>query len=225
MTNNARCARAAWSCGASATGPLHASPAHPSLPARTLVSVVSVVSLVSGGCRAPQANPGNDASAAATVASSEARSARAEDAATPPDDLLPANVGGEFAARAHHLLDAIAHDDAQFATDLIFPRDGWLATREASDPGKDWERRVAAPFRRAIHALSRRHAQYEEAQSVSVELGSAMSQAIPKRHGWRKPLWIVHDSTLTFVVDGHTRMLRIREMVAWRGAWYVTRVR
>jgi len=107
----------------------------------------------------------------------------------------------------------------------MFPRDGWLSTRESADPGKEWERRVAAPFRRAIHALSRHHAEYEGAQSVSIELGSAMSQATPKRRGWKKPLWIVHESRLTFVIDGRSRTLRIREMVAWRGAWYVTRVR
>jgi hypothetical protein len=35
----------------------------------------------------------------------------------------------------------------------------------------------------------------------------------------------VHESRLTFVVDGHTRSLSIREMTAWRGAWYVTRLR
>jgi hypothetical protein len=29
---------------------------------------------------------------------------------------------------------------------------------------------------------------------------------------------------LTFVVDGRTHAMSIREMTAWRGAWYVTRL-
>lgn len=186
----------------------------------------SVVSLAPAGCRAPRGSGANDAASAVDPHGSiEARGAAAQDSAPPPDDMLPAPAGEDLAVRARHLLDAIAHDDAQFAVDMMFPRDGWLSTREASDPGKDWERRVAGPFRRAIHALSRRHAQFEGAQTVSVEMGSAMSQASPKRHGWKKPVWIVHESRLTFVVDGRTRTLRIREMVAWRGAWYVTRLR
>jgi hypothetical protein len=35
----------------------------------------------------------------------------------------------------------------------------------------------------------------------------------------------VRDSRLTFVVDGRTKTLTIREMTAWRGAWYITRLR
>jgi len=35
----------------------------------------------------------------------------------------------------------------------------------------------------------------------------------------------VKGSRLTFLVAGHTRTLSIREMTAWRGAWYVTRFR
>jgi hypothetical protein len=158
-------------------------------------------------------------------ASRETRSAAAQDAAPPADDLLPSNAGDDLNGRVRHLLDAIVHDDAQFATDMIFPRDGWLLTRDASDPGKEWEKRVAAPFRRAIHSLSRHRTDLGEAQSVSIEIGPAMTQATPQRHGWKKPLWIVHESRVIFVVAGRTRTLRIREMVAWRGAWYVTRLR
>ena len=63
------------------------------------------------------------------------------------------------------------------------------------------------------------------AQFVSLELGHAVVQNAPKHHGWRKPLWTTHASRLTYVVDGHTRTIVIHEIIAWRGAWYVTRLR
>jgi hypothetical protein len=142
----------------------------------------------------------------------------------PDDALLPAQ-SDELSARARHLLEAIAQDDATLADDLLFPRDGWLVTRDVADGGKDWDKRVAQPFRRAVHALSRRKLQPDQPQAVSLELGRAVVQGTPRRHGWKKPLWTVSGSQLTFVVNGHTRTLSIREMVAWRGAWYVTRLR
>jgi hypothetical protein len=106
--------------------------------------------------------------------------------------------------------------------DLEFPRVAWLDLRDAVDPAKDWDKHVDRPFRRTLHALSR-HA--EGAQFVSLELGHAVVQDSVKKHGWKKALWSVHGSKLTYLVDGHTRTVSIREMTAWRGAWYVTRLR
>jgi hypothetical protein len=166
------------------------------------------------------------ADASPTEAGPDARSAAAmpEVDAAPPDDSIPSTSSDELTGRARHLLEAVGKDDPDLATDMLFPRDGWLATRDAADPGKEWEKRVAAPFRRAVHADSRQR-EIDRAQLVSLELGRAMLQSTPKRHGWKKPLWTVHGSRLTYVVDGHTRALPIRELMAWRGAWYVTRLR
>lgn len=200
----------------------HASAAAPAL------ALLSALSLAWPciGCRGSGPAATADAEGPrASDASPETRSAAAQDAAPPADDLLPPSASDELAGRARHLLEAIAHGDAQFATDLIFPRDGWLSMRDAADPGKEWERRVMAPFRRAIRSLSRHRTDLADAQSVSVEIGASMTRATTERHGWKKPLWIVHESRVIFVVDGRTRTLRIREMVAWRGAWYVTRLR
>jgi hypothetical protein len=180
-----------------------------------------------GGCR-PGAQAGDEDSGATGVDAGadahEAGGAAVVDAAPPPDDSILPPPSEELTRRARHLLEAIAQDDTALASDMIFPRDGWLATRDAPDPGKDWNRRVVEPFRRAVDALARRKLQ-PEAQTVSLELGRAVVQATPRRHGWKKPLWTVRGSRLTFVAAGHTRTLAIREMVAWRGAWYVTRLR
>jgi hypothetical protein len=142
----------------------------------------------------------------------------------PPEDALPPTSGDELTVRAQHLLEAIQKDDPDLAVDIMFPRDGWLSVRDAADGGKEWDHRVASPFRRAVHRLSHHH-DLERAEFVSIELGKRMVQATPHRRGWKKPLWLVSGSRITFVVDGHTRSLAIGQMTAWRGAWYVTQMR
>jgi hypothetical protein len=143
----------------------------------------------------------------------------------PPDDATPPSENEELASRARHLLEAIAADDPRLASDLLFPRDGWIATRDTSDPGQEWDKHVATPFRRAVHKLSRRRAQFDAAEFISLEVGAAMQQQTPRRRAWKKPLWTVRGSRVTFIVEGRTRTLTIREMTAWRGHWYVTRLR
>jgi hypothetical protein len=184
------------------------------------------------GWRAP---PASDASTdAPTDASSDARAAPPEGGSTaagspeagePADDEMPPATSDELTERTRHLLEAMGKDESDLATDILFPRDGWLATRDADNPGKDWEKKVDGPFRKALHRLSRREKGVERAQFVAIELGHSLSQVTPKRHGWKKPLWVLSGARVTFVVDGRTRTLSIREMTAWRGAWYVTRLK
>jgi hypothetical protein len=157
-------------------------------------------------------------------AAPEAGSGIVQDTSPPPEDTLPPTSSDELTTRARHLLEAIQKDDADLAVDIIFPRDGWLSVRDASNGGKEWDHRVASPFRRAIHRLSH-HRDLERAEFVSIELGKTMVQATPHRQGWKKPLWLASGSRITFVVGGHTRSLSIRQMTAWRGAWYVTQLR
>jgi hypothetical protein len=155
----------------------------------------------------------------------ESRASGAVPKAPPPaDDQLPTSTEG-MDLRARHLLEAIAADNSVLANDIIFPRDAWIATRDSSDPGKDWDHRIATPFRKAIHVLSRHNAALARAQSVTLELGTAISQDSPRPHAWKKSLWTVHGSRITFVVDGQARSLPVRELTAWRGEWYVTLLR
>ena len=179
-----------------------------------------------GGCKSSSAHEAVDAAmeAGAALVLRDAAAAVAADAA-PADDLVPQSSAEELATRGRHLLEAVAHDDTDLAVDILFPRDGWLAVRDAADPGKDWDHTVQTPFRKALHALSKHHRNQAHAQFVSLELGHDMVQATPKKHGWKKPLWTVHGARLTFTSDGHTRTVLIHEMTAWRGAWYVTRLR
>ena len=162
------------------------------------------------------ATPSPDGGTGALTASADAG---------PADDEMPPATSDELTERTRHLLEAIGKDEADLATDILFPRDGWLATRDAEDPGKDWEKKIAAPFRKALHHLSRRDKGIDDAHFVSIELGHSISQVKPKRRGWNKPLWVVYGARVSFVVEGRTKTLAIREMTAWRGAWYVTRLR
>ncbi|HLK40208.1 MAG TPA: hypothetical protein VKU41_25830, partial [Polyangiaceae bacterium] len=135
------------------------------------------------GCHSLRSGTSADAGPDGAIDASEARATFAPEAG-PPDDAIPQTSSDELTARARHLLDAIAKDEGELAVDILFPRDGWNATHEAEDPGKDWERHVAAPFRHAVHALSRRHRDLERAQFVGLELGHSVVQVSLRRHGW-----------------------------------------
>lgn len=186
------------------------------------LAAVAALALVPAGCKGSHAAADAGADVVVSDAAVEAAVEASVLGAVPPDDEIPATSGDELTARAKHLLEAISKDDADLAVDIEFPREGWIATRDAADPGKEWDAHVDRPFRRSVHVLSR-HA--DGAQFVSLELGHAVVQATPKHHGWKKPLWTVHGTRLTYLVDGHTRSITIHEMTGWRGAWYVTRLR
>ena len=124
-----------------------------------------------------------------------------------------------------HLVEALAQDNPDLAADVLFPREAYVALRDSSDPQRGWEKRVSEPFRRAVQRTHKRHAGLERAKYVSFELGTAVVQVPPKKREWKKPLWRVKHSKLTFTIEGKTRHVDIAEMTAWRGAWYVTRLR
>jgi hypothetical protein len=141
------------------------------------------------------------------------------------DVALPQAGGPELDARMRHLLEAIAQNNPDLAGDVLFPRDAYVATKDLSDPQKAWDKKVSGSFRRAVERTHKRTKGAEQARFVSFELGHSVMQITPKKKDWKRPLWRVKHSKLTFTIDGKTRHLDIAEMTAWRGAWYVTRLR
>ena len=142
------------------------------------------------------------------------------------DDLaLPPPANEELLARMRHLLEAIAQSNAELANDVVFPRDAYVAARDSVDPQKAWDKRVSGLFRRSVERTHKRTKGIENAKFVGFELGHAVAQLTPKKHDFKKPLWRVKHSKLTFTIDGKVRHLDIAELTAWRGAWYVTRLR
>jgi hypothetical protein len=161
----------------------------------------------------------------AAVAASDAGDAAAGDAGTVDDAIMPATSPDELAARMRHLLEAIQQDNPDLANDVIFPRDAYAASKDAPDPQKAWEKRLSDRFRRAVERTHKRVKGIEQAHFLSFELGHAIVQVTPKKKDFKKPLWRVKHSRLNFTVDGKAKHIDVAEMTAWRGAWYVTRLR
>jgi hypothetical protein len=141
------------------------------------------------------------------------------------DEALPPSSSDEMTTRMKHLLDAIAHDNPDLATDMLFPRDAYLAARDSSDPGKSWDNKVQTVYQKNIHTLHKRTKGVEKAQFMSFELGHNVQQATPKKRDWKRPVWRVKHSRLTFTVDGKMQRIEIQEMTGWHGNWYVTKLR
>lgn len=156
----------------------------------------------------------------------EAGAAQAADAGNPDADIeMPHGSSEELAARMRHLLEAIAQDNPDLASDVLFPRDAYAMVKDAPDPQKAWEKKVQGLFRRAVERTHKRTKGIEGAKFVSFELGKAITQITPKKKDFKRPLWRVKHSKLSFSIEGKTRHLEIAEMTAWRGNWYVTRLR
>jgi hypothetical protein len=141
------------------------------------------------------------------------------------DTNMPQPASEELSSRMRHLLEAIAQDNADLAGDVLFPRDAYISTKDATDPQKAWEKKLSGTFKKAVERTHKRNKGIEGAKFVSFELGKTVAQVAPKKRDWKKPLWRVKHSKLTYTVDGKTKHIEIAEMTAWRGAWYVTRLR
>ena len=168
---------------------------------------------------------GSARDAAALRDANDASATVALDSSAAAEVALPASASEELTARARHLLEAVAHDNADLATDILFPRDAYIAGRDTGDPGKAWDAKVITAFRRHVHLLHKRTKGIEKAQFVSFELGHSVVQTTPKKRDWKRPLWRVKHSRIIFTLDGRTQRLDIGEIMGWRGAWYVMRLR
>jgi hypothetical protein len=156
---------------------------------------------------------------------SEGGAVTADGGPSEADLVLPSPTSDELPLRMRHLLEAIAQNNPDLANDALFPRDAYISTRDAVDPQKAWEKRLSGAFHRAVERTHKRMKGMENAKFVGFELGHSITQLTPKKHDFKRPLWRVKHSKLTFTIEGKERHLDIPEMTAWRGAWYVTRLR
>jgi hypothetical protein len=180
------------------------------------------------GDRSSAAPDGGDSAilARAKDAGLEGGAAAATDGGLSEADLvMPPATSDELPLRMRHLLEAIAQNNPELANDALFPRDAYVSTRDAADPQKAWEKRLSGAFHRAVERTHKRIKGMENAKFVSFELGHSITQLTPKRHDFKRPLWRMKHAKLTFTIEGKQRHLDIAEMTAWRGAWYVTRLR
>ncbi len=198
---------------------------------RALVVAAAISAVAVGGCSDKSSAAATTPDAAAMLqnrpdAGAEGGTTSAvADAGVLEDTAMPASSGDDLLLRMGHLLEAISQDNPDLASDALFPRDAYIASKDAADPPKAWEKKVSTPFRRSVGRMHKRMKGIERAKFVSFELGHSVVQLTPKKKDFKKPLWRVKHSKLTFMIDGKVRHLDIAEMTAWRGAWYVTRLR
>jgi hypothetical protein len=151
--------------------------------------------------------------------------ARADAGPTAEDTTLPPAGSDELSARMRHMLEAVAQGNGELAGDVLFPRDAYLLLKDSPDAAKAWEKRVHLPFQRGIERIHKHTKGASAARFVGFELGRSVQQLSAKRKEWKAPVWRVKGSKLTFLIDGKPHHVRIAEMVAFRGSWYVTRLR
>lgn len=137
---------------------------------------------------------------------------------------MPDATSVTLTVRARHLLEAIAKNSPDLATDVLFPREGYLAARADKDPAKAWDNKVKPAFDREIGRMNKRMKGAQRAIFVSFELGKQVVRITPKKHDYREPLWRVRHSSVHVTVDGRPHRIDIAEMVGWRGNWYVSRL-
>ena len=193
--------------------------------AAVFIGGVTLACTPAAGARSDGGDPKSaDASAAIVDAAGSAVAAAAVDAG-PADDGLPSSISPDLPVRGRHLLEAIARDNAELAMDIVFPRDAFASARDLPDPAKAWEKKLFSAFEKDVHLMSKRLKGADHAQEVSFELGHSVTQIAPKKKDWKKPLWRVKHSKLTFTLDGKTQRIEIAEMTSYRGAWYITKLR
>jgi hypothetical protein len=197
---------------------------------RAVVIVAVLAATTALGCSEKRAVATPDAAAAPSnqvdAGDGGAALGNGSDAGAVLDDTaMPATTGEDLQTRMRHLLEAISQNNPDLASDALFPREGYVASRDVADPQKAWEKKVSLAFRHSVERTHKKMKGSEHAKFVSFELGHSVVQLTPKKKDFKKPLWRVKHSKLTFTIDGKTRHLDIAEMTAWRGAWYVTRLR
>jgi hypothetical protein len=175
------------------------------------------------GARASDAS--TDARLTSRVDGGEAAAPKVEAAPPVADDSLPPFTSDELTTRAKHLLEAIAKDDADLATDIVFPRDAYLTVKDVPDPGKNWDQKVLAAFKAQVHTLHHHTKGVERAVFTGFELGQPATEALPKKHDLKRMLWRARRSRLGFSIDGKPSHFDIVEVTGWRGSWYVTKLR
>ncbi|MEA2752653.1 MAG: hypothetical protein QOI41_6796 [Myxococcales bacterium] len=196
--------------------------------ARLAAPLALACAIVGCGDRSNAAAPdGGDSAilARAKDAGPEGGAAAADSGVSEADLLMPPATSDELPLRMRHLLEAIAQNNPDLANDALFPRDAYISTRDAADPQKAWEKRLSGAFHRAVERTHKRIKGMENAKFVSFEIGHSITQLTPRKHDFKRPLWRMKHAKLTFTIEGKQRHLDIAEMTAWRGAWYVTRLR
>ena len=150
------------------------------------------------------------------------------EAGPPPQasfDDFPDGGPADLDVRGKHLLEAIAQNDPSLAADIMMPREAYIAARDADDPAALYESKFKTSIATHISRIHKKEKGVDDAVYVSFDIGQGTSRVVPKKHEWKEPLWHATRSTLTFTIEGRVHRVEIAEMVAWRGNWYVAKLK
>lgn len=190
-----------------------------------MLTAALVFALVLSACRKKAPASKDGAAQTNALDATPAPVAEKKAVSEPIADEAEPSSGPELTLRMRHLLEAVAQNNPELASDILFPRDAYVALRDTADPASAWERKVQGAFARDVERLHRRTEGAARAKFGGFELGEAPVAVPPKKKEFKKPLFRVKHATLAFSVDGKAQHFVIAEMTSWRGAWYVTRLR
>jgi hypothetical protein len=138
---------------------------------------------------------------------------------------FPDGGTADLDVRGKHLLEAIEQNDPSLAADIIIPREAYLAARDVQDPAALYESKLKTSIAAHIAHIHKKEKGIENAVYVSFDIGQSTSRVVPKKHEWKEPLWHATRSTLTFTIEGRVHRVEIAEMIAWRGNWYIAKLK
>ncbi len=147
------------------------------------------------------------------------------DAGGPSDEDMPPSNPPEFTTRLQHLFEAVSQNKPELAADILFPRDAFMSAKDVSDPARLWEQKILLNFAHDVAQLHKKIHGSDHVEISSFELGHAVTQLTPRKHDFKKALWRVKKSRVTYLLNGKREELTIAEMTSWRGAWYVSNLR
>lgn len=196
-----------------------------SLAAALLCSALAGCSSCNEVSGAPSRSDAATAADAAPKVDASTITVDAAAAAASSFEDLPDAGPGDLDTRARHLLEAIAQNDASLAADIVLPREAYVAARDTQDPGALYESKFKTSLAAHVGRIHRHEKGIESAVFVSFDLGQGASRVLPHKHEWKEPLWHATRSTLTYTIDGRVRRIEIAEMIAWRGNWYVAKLK
>lgn len=142
-----------------------------------------------------------------------------------PEEPSPPPSSPDLDRRMRHLVEAIAQDDARLAQDVLLPREAYIALRDVTDPARAFDTKLAAAFKAQVHRQHKKTHGIEAASFTRFELGSQLTKAPAKRRDMKRGTWRARHARLTYSVNGKPHHVDVRELVAWRGNWYVLRLR
>jgi hypothetical protein len=132
------------------------------------------------------------------------------------------------------LWDAIVADDPDRAFVFFFPLGAYQQVKDVGDPASDWKRRLAAAYRRDIHALhARLGADAPRATLIGLEVPEGRARWVDPGEEYNKiGYYRVFGSRLRFEVKpegsgrdddagGDARSFEVKSLISWRGDWYI----